>query len=185
MSRSPDCLYARSRRLLRTGFGIAPVNKLVSLTWLLWALRSFRSFTLHYISHPSDNTTSQNIGGTNAWAVPPPQNFGGTVPPVPLGLRPWYLPCLTIPVLTERLYISLSPFSSASSILFRIRSTGILSTSRNHRILYLSVCLCVSVAVSLCLSVAVSVCLPVSPTSSNSLLYLHLRRLLKLRFYIL
>src|SRR6218665_683023 len=29
--------------------GIAPVNKLVSLTWLLWALRSFRSFTLHYI----------------------------------------------------------------------------------------------------------------------------------------
>jgi len=35
---------------LRTGFGIAPVNKLVSLTWLLWALRSFRSFTLHYIT---------------------------------------------------------------------------------------------------------------------------------------
>jgi len=24
------------------------VNKLVSLTWLLWALRSFQSFTLHY-----------------------------------------------------------------------------------------------------------------------------------------
>src|SRR6218665_1784618 len=36
--------------LLRTGSGIAPVNKLVSLTWLLWALRSFRSFTLHYIT---------------------------------------------------------------------------------------------------------------------------------------
>ena len=36
--------------LLRTGFGIAPMNKLVSLTWLLWALRSFRSFTLHYIA---------------------------------------------------------------------------------------------------------------------------------------
>src|SRR6218665_1527306 len=32
---------------MQTGFGIAPVNKLVSLTWLLWALRSFRSFTLH------------------------------------------------------------------------------------------------------------------------------------------
>ena len=29
---------------------IAPVNKLVSLTWLLWALRSFRSITLHYIN---------------------------------------------------------------------------------------------------------------------------------------
>src|SRR6218665_1790423 len=36
--------------LLRTGFGIAPANKLVSLTWLLWALRSFRRFTLHYIT---------------------------------------------------------------------------------------------------------------------------------------
>src|SRR6218665_305479 len=35
--------------LLQTGFGIAPVNKLVSVTWLLWALRSFRSFTLQYI----------------------------------------------------------------------------------------------------------------------------------------
>ena len=33
--------------LLQTWFGIAPVNKLVSLTWLLWALRSFRRFTLH------------------------------------------------------------------------------------------------------------------------------------------
>src|SRR6218665_2200811 len=50
--------------LLRTGFGIAPVNKLVSLTWLLWALRSFRSFTLHlhYITlasiHPLVTTLS-------------------------------------------------------------------------------------------------------------------------------
>src|SRR6218665_2843388 len=34
--------------LLRICFGIAPVNKLVSLTWLLWALRSFWRFTLHY-----------------------------------------------------------------------------------------------------------------------------------------
>ena len=28
---------------------LSPVNKLVSLAWLLWALRSFRSFTLHCI----------------------------------------------------------------------------------------------------------------------------------------
>ena len=34
--------------LLRTWFGIALVNNLVSLTWLLWALKSFRRFTLHY-----------------------------------------------------------------------------------------------------------------------------------------
>ena len=29
---------------------LAPVNKLFSLTWLLWALRSFWRFTLHYIT---------------------------------------------------------------------------------------------------------------------------------------
>ena len=34
--------------LLRTWFGL--VNKLVSLTWLLWALRSFRRFTSHCIT---------------------------------------------------------------------------------------------------------------------------------------
>src|SRR6218665_833868 len=28
-------------------------------------------FTLFMVSRTSDNTTSQNIGGTNAWAVPP------------------------------------------------------------------------------------------------------------------
>jgi len=43
---------AEARRevwLLQTWFGIALVNKLVSLTWLLWALRSFWWFTLRYI----------------------------------------------------------------------------------------------------------------------------------------
>src|SRR6218665_1412385 len=34
------------------------------------------------------NTTSQNIGGTDAWAVPT-SNFGGPSPQLPLGLRPW------------------------------------------------------------------------------------------------
>jgi len=34
-----------------TWFGLVPVNKLVSLTWLLWALRSFRRFTLHWRSY--------------------------------------------------------------------------------------------------------------------------------------
>ena len=36
--------------LLRTWFGASPVNKLVSLTWLLWAPRSFRRFPLRYIT---------------------------------------------------------------------------------------------------------------------------------------
>src|SRR6218665_31082 len=49
----PDFDLAPKRNvwLLRTGFGIAPVNKMVSLTWLLWAL--MRSFgVLHYITDP-------------------------------------------------------------------------------------------------------------------------------------
>src|SRR6218665_1560114 len=49
--------------------------------------RKTQFFTLFMLSRTSDNTTSQNIGGTNAWAVPPPKILGGTVPPVPLGLR--------------------------------------------------------------------------------------------------
>jgi len=36
-------------------------------------------FTLFVLSRASDNTTSQNIGGTDAWAVPT-SNFGGDRP---------------------------------------------------------------------------------------------------------
>ena len=43
-------------------------------------------FILFVLSRASDNTT-QNIGGTDAWAVPH-LKFWGTVPPIPLGLRP-------------------------------------------------------------------------------------------------
>src|SRR6218665_82910 len=39
-------------------------------------------FTLFILSRTSDNTTSQNIGGTNAWAVPH-LKFGGDRPPSP------------------------------------------------------------------------------------------------------
>jgi len=39
-------------------------------------------FTMFVLSRASDNTTSLNIGGTNAWAVPPPQILGDR-PPVP------------------------------------------------------------------------------------------------------
>ena len=45
----PGTEMKREVLLLHTWFGIAPVNKLVSLTWLLRALRSFWRFTLHYI----------------------------------------------------------------------------------------------------------------------------------------
>jgi len=37
-------------------------------------------FTQFVLSHASDNTTSRNIGGTGAWAVPT-TNFGGDRPP--------------------------------------------------------------------------------------------------------
>src|SRR6218665_3060848 len=45
-------------------------------------------FTLFILSRTSGNTTSQNIVGTNAWAVPPPQILGDRPPQFPLGLRP-------------------------------------------------------------------------------------------------
>ena len=40
-------------------------------------------FSRLVLCHASNNTTSQNIGGTNAWAVPH-LKFGGTVPALPL-----------------------------------------------------------------------------------------------------
>src|SRR6218665_3975501 len=40
-------------------------------------------FTLFMLSRTSDNTTSQNIVGTNAWAVPPSQILGGPSPQSP------------------------------------------------------------------------------------------------------
>jgi len=47
--------------------------------------------TLFILSRTSDNTTTLNIGGTNAWAVPHLKFFLGPSPPAPLGLRPCLL----------------------------------------------------------------------------------------------
>src|SRR6218665_724567 len=92
--------------LLRTGFGIVPVNKLVSLTWLLCALRSFRRFTLHHITfqnikflhdtffllssyfHTHPITLLLEIFGGRMHGPSPTSNFGRTVPQSPLSLRP-------------------------------------------------------------------------------------------------
>jgi len=42
------------------------------------------SFFTHFVlSHAFDNTTSQNIRGTDAWAVPPPQIWGDCLPSPP------------------------------------------------------------------------------------------------------
>src|SRR6218665_1632761 len=45
--------------------------------------RKTQFFTLFMLSRTSDNTTSQNIGGTNAWAVPHLKFWGGDRPPSP------------------------------------------------------------------------------------------------------
>ena len=54
---------------------------------LFWRNNSFVTPCNTLLSYPSDNTTSRNIGGTDAWAVPT-SNFGGTVPPVLLKSPP-------------------------------------------------------------------------------------------------
>jgi len=50
--------------------------------------KNFRFF-LFVLSHVSSISTSPNIRGTDAWAVPT-SNFWGTVPQSPLCLRPWW-----------------------------------------------------------------------------------------------
>src|SRR6218665_1532442 len=47
-------------------------------------------FTLFVLSRTSNNTTFQNIGGTDAWVVPHLNFFWGTVPQSPLGLPPGF-----------------------------------------------------------------------------------------------
>src|SRR6218665_1622118 len=46
------------------------------------------SLCSYFHAHPT-TLLLKILGGTNAWAVPH-LKFGGTVPPVPLGLRPWF-----------------------------------------------------------------------------------------------
>ena len=53
--------------------------------------RKTQFFTLFMLSRTFDNMTSQNIGGTNAWAVPHLKFWGGQSPQSPLGLRLWLI----------------------------------------------------------------------------------------------
>src|SRR6218665_3997046 len=45
------------------------------------------SLCSYFHAHPT-TLLLKILRGTNAWAVPPTSNFWGTIPPVPLGLRP-------------------------------------------------------------------------------------------------
>src|SRR6218665_3698837 len=56
---------------------------MLNVVYAPFIARKTQFFTLFMLSRTSDNTTSQNIGGTNAWAVPPPQILEGPSPPVP------------------------------------------------------------------------------------------------------
>src|SRR6218665_2107367 len=55
--------------------------------------RKTQFFTLFMFSRTSDNTASLKYWGDQCMGGPPTSNFGGTVPPVPLGLRPWERRC--------------------------------------------------------------------------------------------
>src|SRR6218665_732226 len=52
----------------------------------------FSQFVLCRASNYITNTTSRNIGRTDAWAVPTSNFILGDRPPVPLRLRPWKIP---------------------------------------------------------------------------------------------
>jgi len=56
----------------------------IKMSYMTLSSQEKHLFTLFILSRASNNTTSQNIGGTDAWAVPH-LKFGG---PSPLGIRP-------------------------------------------------------------------------------------------------
>src|SRR6218665_1379255 len=64
-------------------FHIFRMFNMLNVVYDHFLTRKTHFFTLFMLSRTSDNTTSQNIGGTNAWAVPPPQILGGTDPQSP------------------------------------------------------------------------------------------------------
>src|SRR6218665_1091561 len=65
-------------------------------------------------THPT-NTTSQNIGGTDAWAVLPTSNFGGTVFPVPPRSLPMILLFLSTVSEDDLILIALAVSSDLES----------------------------------------------------------------------
>ena len=56
-------------------------------------ISSLTPFCQFVLCYASNNTTSREIGRTDAWAVPPPQIFGGPFPQFPLSLRPCVTAC--------------------------------------------------------------------------------------------
>ena len=52
---------------------IFPIFAMLNVVFEPFLTRKTPFFTLFILSRASNNTTSLNIGGTNAWAVAPPQ----------------------------------------------------------------------------------------------------------------
>ena len=61
---------------------IFPIFAVLNIVFDPFLTRKTPFFTLFILTHASDNAASLNIGGANAWAVPPPQLLGDR-PPVP------------------------------------------------------------------------------------------------------
>jgi len=76
----------------RPGFSHFPslLPDFPDLYFVRYRTQPFPPFLLFSYFRPHPTTLLLKIlGGTNAWAVPPPQTLGGTVPQSPLGFRPW------------------------------------------------------------------------------------------------
>src|SRR6218665_44334 len=62
---------------------ILPIFAILNVIFHHFLTRKTPLFALFILSRESDNTTSLNIRGTNAWAVPPPHILGGPSPQPP------------------------------------------------------------------------------------------------------
>ena len=89
---SEKCPFSRQKFLMtflshRPGFSdflfLFPDFTMLNVVYDVFLTRKTPFLTLFILQRASDNITSPNIGGTDAWAVPPPQILRGTVPPPP------------------------------------------------------------------------------------------------------
>src|SRR6218665_2915189 len=76
----PDLFFSFRFYLVRYQISYTILSSQEKHLFSILAAEKHLFYSFHTFAHTSDNTTSQNnIGGTNAWAVPT-SNFGGTVP---------------------------------------------------------------------------------------------------------
>src|SRR6218665_92483 len=90
-------------------------------------------FSLFILSHTSDNTTSQNIGGADAWAVPHLKFWGDRPPSLPLAS------IILFSSPSDRITCPNNPSFLLSAVCYSVSSSSIPISMRTLSVVFFSV----------------------------------------------